>query len=310
MTSIAAPTAPRRALRRPRLLAAAAVAAALAAVLPVVLAGRGGGTAWAAEALRVAQAAPRLLVGAPDWSVVRADEFSVDYGEMTFASGGRQLDLHWQRGGFVDTLSDRAAGADLATTAPADGRQARVYRYRGTDDFTALWREDGYTLEARGLAADVESFTALIGTLHQVGVDEWLSAMPASVVKPASRADAVRGMLDGVPLPPRFDAAALETGGALRDRYQLGAQVVGAVACAWIGRWVDGRRSGDDAAVRQAVGAMATSHDWKILREMQAQGDYPEVLWEYADAMAQNAPVPGGKPLTIEESYRQALGCP
>ena len=43
---------------------------------------------------------------------------------------------------------------------------------------------------------------------------------------------------------------------------------------------------------------------------MSSQGDYPRVLWEYADAMASGSPVMGGKPLSIEGSYRQALGCP
>jgi hypothetical protein len=46
-----------------------------------------------------------------------------------------------------------------------------------------------------------------------------------------------------------------------------------------------------------------------VLQEMDDEGDYPEVVWEYADALATNASVSGGKPLTVEESYASALGC-
>ena len=118
-------------------------------------------------------------------------------------------------------------------------------------------------------------------------------------------------MLDGVPLPPRFDVASLQRvrPGTVLDRYQLGAKVAGGVACAWLDRWVAARRSTDDSGVRQAVGALATSHDWRVLHDMQAEGAYPDVLWQYADAAATNAPIPAGKRLTVEESYGDALGC-
>jgi hypothetical protein len=81
------------------------------------------------------------------------------------------------------------------------------------------------------------------------------------------------------------------------------------VACAWIGQWVDARRAGNDRGAQEAVVAMATSRRWPILLEMHEEGDYPEVLWELADAMAGDGVVMGGKPLTIEESYADALGC-
>jgi hypothetical protein len=54
---------------------------------------------------------------------------------------------------------------------------------------------------------------------------------------------------------------------------------------------------------------MATSHRWSILLEMRKGGAYPETIWQYADAMARNAPLAAGKPVTVEDSYRDALGC-
>ena len=133
--------------------------------------------------------------------------------------------------------------------------------------------------------------------------------MPASVIEPTSRPEVVHSMLIGVPLPPGFEEETLLRGDAVRDRYRLAAQVAGAVACRWIEDWVSARRAGDEVSARKAAQAMASSHTWPVLKEMQVEGDYPEVLWEYADAMASNAPVQAGTALTVASSYAAALGC-
>jgi hypothetical protein len=300
----------RRTTRRRRAIAVSVVAP-IAAALAVAstLIGAGGETAWA-SAVEVARAAPRLLVGEPGWKVARADEFSVDYGEMTFAQGARRLDLQWEAVSAADPGIDKRSTelAELGAVTVA-GDRARLFRYPGTNDFVALWLRNGRMVRARELAPSLAAFTATVVSLRKVDIDAWLASMPESVVKPADRSEIVSEMLFGVPLPDNFDAAALRRGDAIRDRYQLGAQVSGAVACAWIGQWIDARRAGDDRGTRQAVVAMATSHRWPILHEMNEEGDYPEVLWEYADAMATDGIVLGGKPLTIEESYADALGC-
>ena len=40
---------------------------------------------------------------------------------------------------------------------------------------------------------------------------------------------------------------------------------------------------------------------------MDAEGDYPEVVWQYADALSGNSAV--GKGSSPVEGYRGALGC-
>ena len=43
---------------------------------------------------------------------------------------------------------------------------------------------------------------------------------------------------------------------------------------------------------------------------MNDEGDYPEAVWMYADAVNGKSAVPAGKlGLTVDESYRDALGC-
>ena len=324
---------PRPTNRRRRVLLATATLAPTAAaiVLALTLVGRGDDTAWA-SAVEVARAAPRLLIGQPGWEITRADEFSVGNGEMTFARGQRRLDLHWGPGrDYPFAVEKRSVDQDIVGTMTVAGDTARVFRFRGTTDFTAIWLRDGMMVEARELAAPLPAvqgvrrgasaidraaatatfseFKATVSSLREVDVASWLAAMPDSVVEPASRSEIVGEMLAGLPLPDGFDTAPLTSGNAIRDRYQLGAQVAGAVACAWMDRWVAARRAGDENSVRRAVTAMASSHGWPILLEMQEEGDYPKVLWEIADSMGANRIVMG-KPLTVVESYASALGCP
>jgi hypothetical protein len=298
---------------RPRLRRAAISVAAAAILVVAVGIQQGGGrgnTAWAQPVLAAAKSSPRLLVGAEGWKVSRADELTLDYGETTFAAGSRVLDLHWQASSAQADLSkDRAASADLVEAVDVSGHQATLFRYAGTTDYTTIWSLNDQTIEARGQFATKADYLAVIRSLHQVDVDTWLRAMPASVVRPDARAGAVDTMLADMPKPPGFDPSALRQGAAVKDRYQLGAEVAGAVACGWIDRWVAATDAGDAAAAKQASDAMATSHHWAVLNQMNPDGDYPEVLWELADAMATNATVPGGRPMTIKESYRDSLGC-
>lgn len=308
---------PPRATHRLRLplLAAAAVLAILATVGVAVLrpgTAGGPGSAWAADVLAVANNAPRFLITADGWHVTRADEFSAVDGEMTFSNGTSSLDLNWRSGSFADWLADRAASAGPPGTVTIAGSPATLFQYTGSTDFTALWQVGRNTMELRGVFPTRADYLAVAGTLRAVDVDTWLKAMPASVVRPDQRRTAVEGMLRGLPLPPGFDVDALVERATVSDRYQLGAAVTGAVACGWIESWVAAKADGDSAAAATAAKAMASSHGWAILNEMNADGDYPEVLWEYADTMNGITDLdPNGQPWKVDvaSTYRQALGC-
>ena len=59
--------------------------------------------------MRVAEANDRLLIDLPGWRVSRADEFTVEAGEMTFTDGSHEVDLEAQPAGqYADVLADRA----------------------------------------------------------------------------------------------------------------------------------------------------------------------------------------------------------
>jgi len=103
-----------------------------------------------------------------------------------------------------------------------------------------------------------------------------------------------------VPLPPKFDRAALNAVGT-NDPYQFGAAVAARVGCGWITEWQRANKAGDQAALKKAADALRGSHQWKFLRQMSKDGAYPQVFWEVADRTAAGSPPAG---------YRDALGCP
>jgi len=266
-------------------------------------------TAWAASLVRLAKGSPRLLVTADGWEVVRADEVNARRGEMTFSNGERSLDLYWsfasEHRGNMKNLR-REAKAEWPMTIA--GEQVVLFQKSDPTDFTAVWVAGNRSILLGGLFPDVDGYRSIVASVRRVDVNTWLSALPKSVVQPYARASSVESMLADIPVHPNVDVKELKSSPNVRDRYQLGAEVTSAVSCAWIGQWV-ATNDGDDAAAREAVDAMSTARDWTVLHEMNDEGDWPEVVWEYADAMVDNSSVPAGRPMTVEEGYRSALGC-
>jgi hypothetical protein len=328
-------TAPKRALRTKTLRhgshlgsiarRVAAVGVAAAIVFGVTTFGdpaegpaRGGGVVWSAELVRFAEASPRLLITQEGWVVTRADERTRDEGEMTFVNGGDRLDLHWRPRDTHDRyLQDRKHEAAHSWDISIDARKGLLMQYDHTSpgvlSLTAMWLGEQHSLELRGDSFDsVDEYRAVAATLQTVDVDTWLSAMPDSVIKPNGRAIAVDEMLKDIPVPDSVDVAELKSRGVVSDRYQLGAQVTGAVACGWIDQWVEAKAASDLEREQQAVNAMRGSHDWAILLEMEKQGEWSEVLWQYADGMvADNSAVFADDTATDGpiSGYEAGLGC-
>jgi hypothetical protein len=294
----------RRRVPAATLLAPAAVAATVAVV--VVLGGSPDREvpAQAPIAAAGAGAAPRLLLDG--WSVTRVDDWKPDSGEMTFVREGRELEVAWMPADRGLDLEEKM-GEPPARRVEVAGAEASVWHRREGDDYVASWRHGALTLMARGTAQSTDAFATVLAGLRPAGTEDWERAMPDRAVTPPEHDDAVGGMLAGLPLPPGFDADRLRARKATRDRYQLRAHVAGAVVCGWLAAWVRAEADGDAAAADRAVRALASSRDWPVLREMNAEGDYPEVVWQYADAVTGNGTIEAGKTLTVEESYRSAL---
>lgn len=280
---------------------------------------------FAAAAVRVARDNPRILVTAPGWKVRSVEGFRPEAGEMTFQLGPDQwhdeafaggsshvneaprLEVAWYpRDQYESYLADRASEPHVQHVTVL-GERAQMVSYSATDHAVMLPPQGKVFLELRGNIGGEAAFTQFLATsVEQVDIRTWLAAMPGSVVTAGNLDAAVRTALEGVPLPPGFDASPLDRSLAL-DPYQFGARLTGLVACGWIEEWQRARAAGDAAAAARAAEALSTSRQWKVLLDMDAEGDYPEVVWEYADAIASGAPAgKGGAPLT---GYRGALGC-
>ena len=245
-------------------------------------------TACAADAADVAaEANERILVDSDGWKVSRVDEFTVSDGEMTFSDGTHTIDLHWApAAGYNDRRSKHEQEFGPGSSVKVLGESARMFPYGGGEYETLLAPDGGTFVRIRGNVGGEAAYRALLADLKTVDVKTWLSAMPASAIQPNQQSDTVATMLKGLPLPAGFDRASIDAGEGIRDRYQLGAAVAGAVACGWVSSWAQATENNDAAGVETAIAAMRTAGNWQVLKDMDAEGAYPEAVREIAPAMA------------------------
>lgn len=304
------PSKGRTARRAVAVALVAAATVALAIAVPAIT--RTDTPAYAGELVRIAEANERLVVALPGWSMTRADELTLSIGETEFGDGTSIVTIRWTPAAEHGSLrADRALG-NTSMPVTVAGRTGTAFNYAGTTDYAVILDPVGPT--AVELRADLGGEAALLDMLdavERVSVDEWLAALPDSAVTPEERAAAVDEMLVGIPLPDGFDRAALRAGATTSDRYQLGAHVTGAVACAWLDIWFDAVDAGDEVRAQQASDALMTSKTWPILLEMDAQGGWSGAVWQYADATAGGGVITGGGPMPITpELAAGGLGCP
>jgi hypothetical protein len=290
----AATSRPRRrfALTFPRVAVSLGLAGAVAVAVTVFGLGSSGGgqqSAYAAEAVRVAEASPRLLVTAPGWTVTGADEFSPRFGEVKFSDGEHELELNWAPASDYQMFyDDRSDGHETAVFSTLLGERVRTVHSgaAGLPDYETMFPPEGETFAyIRGTIERSEYFEVL-DSLRRVDVDTWLAAMPSSVVTPSELSETVDGMLQGIPLPPAFDQATLLEGATVADRVQLAARVTGYVTCGWLDSWTQARQRGDEVAMQQAVDAMDTAEDWPILKEIASKGGWDEAVLQYKRRLA------------------------
>ncbi len=250
----------------------------------------GGRPTYAAAAVKVAKANPRLLVTAPGWSIVHAN-FQVEDGGLTYRHIGHPapsgLVMYWAPAAlYQGTLRDSRRSA-TATTSIVLGRRATTFHEPGRPAYTTVLPPQGKVFVT--LALPAEEHEMLLRSLRAVGVERWLAAMPPEVVRPAAESGVVAQMLHGVPLPPGFDAASFEAETELSNRYELGEAVAGTVACGWLASWDAATRSGDGASSDAAVAAMHGSRHWPVLLQMvREKGFHGSVLPAHGNAWPSN----------------------
>jgi hypothetical protein len=319
----------RSAFRGRRLILGAAAGLALAGAAAAAIAlsddslttplGKSDTPTFPTAQVQAAQESPRLLVTAPGWKVIRADNHDSASGEVEFSDGtdGHDLQITWYPARYYQTYLDDRANVSTPQESTLLGRTATTVTY-GNDEYATMLAPQGDTfVEIRGTAGDREAYDQLLQSIQQVDVDTWLAAMPASVVQPSAYPDAVSKMLDGVPLPPHF-VLTPPANDTVIDRYQLGAQVMSQVGCGWIETWLDAKKAGDEAKAEYAVDAMTTASHAAILNEMAKDGAYTQVFQQLAqqlrDGEIDNSPsgsetTEDGRTFEVGPGYATALGC-
>lgn len=258
---------------------------------------------FSAAVLKAAEDNPRLLIGRPGWTVTTVYGFAEESGSITFANGDRTLAMDWRPAKeYPGYLESRRVKVSKPEPVEVDGWAGSRFTYSAGDFAIMLKPRDGAFSEMRTSGTWTRAtFDETVAAIKQVDARTWLAALPPEVVTPdQARAEVARVLAD-VPLPPGLDAAEVKVRGA-NDPYQFGVAVTGQVGCAWIAEWERARKAGDDAAAGRAVDAMQSSRRWKVLNDMNADGDFPEVFWEFADRIA-------GKSAGKSEGYREGLGC-
>jgi hypothetical protein len=242
-------------------------------------------------------------------------------GMQPAAERQRRVEVRWRHQDFAEVIANAHAAQHphgemwvelpvLGTTAQVDTRAEFWVNQGGPGnrEMTAYWQADGLVFELHAAVPDQAAFEERLGWLTEVGEGDWLAALPRTVVPPSQHDTVVAEMLRGIPTPKTFKPARIEDNGLPTARYQVGADVTGTVSCLWLRQWGAARRSGDKAAAAEAVRAMGTSKHWKVLHEMDTEGDYPEVLWEIAEAMPSGVWTWAGKTHRLLP-HAEGLGC-
>jgi hypothetical protein len=297
-------------------LAVVAVVAALLVVPGWLGLGGGGRPEFAAAAIRVAEASPRLLVTAPGWKVVRADELEPDSGELTFSDGSHRFDVRWYPARLYGQYLRDRADVSPPERGVLLGQRATTVEYSREQYATMLSPQGRVFVEVRGRLGSKRAYDEVLHSLRPVDVATWLGAMPPSTVRPEARSEAVTRMLRGIPLPPGFDAAALQSEDAIADESSLAVAVGNAVACGWVESWIGARAAGDRASARRAVEAMAGTANWPIVRKTRVPwfSNYARVAKQLrAGRLDRSAPGyevrADGRIFAFGPAWRLALGC-
>lgn len=242
-----------------------------------------------------------VVLDAPGWSVddVFVDDDGVN--EVQYTNGSMSLQVNLRPAdAYADYVEDRqqidAPRVDEGTPVELLGKPARWWAYGGQDR-TAIGEVDGRVFpEVRADGMGRQAYLDLLTRLSWTDTAGFEATLPAEFVTSDESTEVVAAMLRGIPLAP----GAAVPSSTEKDPYALGADVAAQVVCPWLGQFEQATRDGDTAAATQAQDALAGSRDWAFLKDMQAEGGYPDVVWEMTDQVAAG---------TVPEGYREGLGC-
>lgn len=214
---------------------------------------------------------------------------------------GRAAQLRVQPAGpvsFENLVRDRVASARTVEAISVIDRPGYLVVYAApTDDTTVMWQPaDGWTAELRA-PVDAEAMRALAAAVRGVDDAAWAAAIPADAVSADEQAGEATRLQADIPLPAGATWAGLDVGKLDPDRYQFNVTVAKHALCAWVVEHRRAMSARDGDAVRRALDAITGAPRWIALMEVDARGDYPEVVADQAQRLAQ------GQPFDLEAAF-------
>jgi hypothetical protein len=239
------------------------------------------------------------------WTVENVER-SGGYGSISYSRGRAWFEVTWYPASSYESyVQDR----EHIVEPPAPGEPVEVlgaagqlWPYSAQDHTVIREVQDGHWMEIRGGGIGRPEYLDLLASLRLVDEAGFETALPEEFVTGGERGAEVRRILDEIiaesGAQPYDGAAPIRSGEA--DPYHLGVDVAGGYACGWITAYADAVAGGDDELADQAVEVLGTAREWPVLQRMDERGDYPEVLWEYADQVAAGQ---------VPDGYQGGLGC-
>ncbi len=107
--------------------------------------------------------------------------------ELQWEPAGVEVALHWRDPNIDSWIEDRAASADLISTATMFGAELQIYDYEPGRKITALWLSGDTTMEFHAEPVSTRRFMRLLRQLRIVDREEFEAALPpGSLNQPAS----------------------------------------------------------------------------------------------------------------------------
>jgi hypothetical protein len=210
------------------------------------------------------------------WSLTNVDETGPDMG-VNYARDGLEVELDLYPAESHQMYVRDREGDGHGTPISLLGQDATLWTPApGVHDLIRTAEGDRF-LEVTGRGMSTAAFLELVDRLVQTDARGFAGSLPADVVTPYNRMEAIRHLLRGVQTPPGFTADDVTLTG-FNDAYQSAAQVAGSVGCAWLDVW-DGGTEADRQAV---IAAFDGSRSWPLLQRIADEGGYSHVFWGVA----------------------------
>ena len=226
-----------------------------------------------------------VALDAPGWSLTYLYT-SENETDIAYSKGEQSLEMVQYPADTYDSYFEDRVHVSEPVATELLGKPSSTFTYAADDHATMRPAQNGSFLEVRGSGMDLAAYHGLLDRIVQTDEAGLAASVPADVVTPFNKDEAVTHLLQGADVPDGFTAADVEITG-FNDAYQSAARVAGSVGCAWLDVYADG----GPAARQRALMALDGSRDWPLLKDIAHRGGYAQVFWTVTDQLRSGQPV-------------------